>query len=511
MKIAIIAILVVGCGGHANGPASPPAQIAELPAMRWVPASPTFVVASHSVEHAQRSLRALLDVLGTLGGVEPGELASGLFDLIGVDPLHPDPLAAIGIDPQGSWAAFSEDLSPTVVIHLAAPELMAAFLDHQRERGLATQSVIVDTGSAAGGASGNAPRGVEVFSAALSRRLTISWAIAGDWMWVHFAPPSTRQDATRWLTASREPHSSGWMEAWTRARTAAGAAAGVVGFFDPRGAIASSARGLSEAAACVKLVEPVGKISIALEGDDRHLAMRLAADVGSTAAIRSLILQAPSGWAATAAPAAIAAQWNLDLVAVRAWLRPCLGLVDPTEGVLAELGATGVRAARGLVLDFDPDAMSGSGAIALDVTHPTYFERQLDRVPLRKALERSRTYGGHKGFSLAIPFTATVDYVIEDGQVAAALGDGVLARVFAASDATSAGEPPIFALDLSPPAMSANAWATVIQAIGDQQLSGSPGPVAKRAAERLMQWRDGHLRFAAEPSELVLSLSGRRR
>ena len=49
----------------------------------------------------------------------------------GVDAFHPDPVAAIGIDPGGGWALFGGEpdapgpLSPTMIVHLAAPGQLA--------------------------------------------------------------------------------------------------------------------------------------------------------------------------------------------------------------------------------------------------------------------------------------------------------------------------------------------------------------------------------------------------
>jgi len=188
----------------------------------------------------------------------------------------------------------------------------------------------------------------------------------------------------------------------------------------------------------------------------------------------------------------------------RGW-RPCLAVAGSQ---LAMADETAVRAARGMLLGFDPDAMSGSGAIAFDLTSSTFFEHQLDRLPLRRALERARTFGAHKGFSIDIPFSVTVEYVLEHKLALAALGEGLLAKLVAPGPEIPG---PIFALDVAPPAMSAEAWATVIHIIAKQSLSGSPGSATKRAVERLMRWRDAHLAVTAEASELVVTASGNRR
>src|SRR5262249_36890415 len=184
---------------------------------------------------------------------------------------------------------------------------------------------------------------------------------------------------------------------------------------------------------------------------------------------------------------------------------PCLALV---AGPLAALEETGARAGRAALLQFDADAMSGSGAVALDLTSSAFFERQLDRIPLRKTIERMRMFGSHRGYSIAIPFSVTIEYVLEPRLAIGALGEGLLDRLVAPG---ADRPPPIAALDLAPPAMSPAAWQTVLHALAEQQLSGPPGRTVTRVVEHLMRWRDGHVAVSAEPEALVLTMSGNRR
>jgi len=496
MRLAILAALALGCGGHGRPAtdrgAAPPAAAA-FAATRWAPARPTYLLASRTLADAQRSLRDAVDLMGMATGVDLRDASRAVENLLGVDALHADPLAAIGVDLRGGWAMFSEDLSPTMVVHLAAPEQMTAFLDHQRERGLVTQSVIVDK--------------TEVFSATLTSGVTIGWAIAGDWMWLHFALPIAFDNGASWFAASHGAHGAAWADSWAWAERAAGAAASVVGFLDLHGAIATAVARAPDAVACTRLAEPVRRVAVAFEGDDHHIAARLALDLGSTAAVTSKLLPAPSGWDATAARAPLAAQWNLDLGAVRSALAPCFAAAGSQLATTAEAS---VRAARGVLLGFDPDSTSGSGAIALDLASPAFLERQLDRIPLRRRLERPRTFGAHHGFAIEIPFSVTIEYVLEHDLALAALGEGILARLVGPGPG-AAGAPPIFALDVAPPAMSAAAWEIVVNAALERQLSGTPGPAAKRVVEHLMQWREGHVAVTADATEIVLTASGVRR
>jgi hypothetical protein len=291
---------------------------------------------------------------------------------------------------------------------------------------------------------------------------------------------------------------------------AAGTAANLLGFLDLHGAIASAVGRAPAAIACAKLAEPVRRVGVAVEGDAHHIAARFALDVGSTAGIKRKLLPPPSGWDATAAHAPIAAQWNLDLAAVRSTLAPCL---EAAGSRLASADDGAVRAARGVLLGFDPDTTSGSGAVVLDIAGPEFLERQLDRIPLRRSLERARTFGAHKGFSIDIPFSVTIEYVLEHDLAIAALGEGIIARLVGPGPGPgpAAAAPPIFALDVAPPAMSAAAWEIIVNAAIERQLSGTPGPAAKRAVAHLMQWRDGHVAVTADATEIVVTASGARR
>jgi hypothetical protein len=47
--------------------------------------------------------------------------------------------------------------------------------------------------------------------------------------------------------------------------------------------------------------------------------------------------------------------------------------------------------------------------------------------------------------------------------------------------------------------------------LGGNDVTGTPGPATKRAVERLMRWRDGHVAITTTANELVLTLAGNRR
>ena len=495
MKLAILAVIAAGCAGRATPPGAPDqvpdGALPDFAAARWVPARPLYVLASHRLDDAQRAARDAIELTAAVTGVELGDAVGVSSGLFGVDVLHADPLAAIGVDVRGSWALFGE-VDPTLVVHLAAPAQMVAFLERQRTRGLITRSVRVD--------------GSEVVSAALPIGRTVSWAIDGEWMWVHVALTDTSDDAGRWFTASHGRHAADWTGNWTWAQRAAGAAASVVGVIDPRGALAGALGRVRDAAACARLAGAIGRVAVAIQGDERHATARVAIDVGSTERLRAMLLPAPSGWEATAAHAPLAAQWNLDLVAARPYLAPCLAAAGAPVAQLDELG---VRAARGVLITFEPDALSGTGVVALDVTSPAYFEHQLDRIPLRKHLERATAFGPYRGATIDIPFGPTIEYVLDRQVAIAALGEGLIARLVA--PAARPAVTPIAELALTPPAMSEQAWAAVFELLDGKKSYGPPDRTLQRIIRHLMAWRDARVAVRAEGSEIVITASGNRR
>jgi hypothetical protein len=477
--------VATACGGHASAPEAPATPAS--PALRWVPDHPSYVISSPQLGDAQHSLRDIVELLGGVAGYDLADATSALTGLFGVDPLHAEPLAGIGVDLKASWAMFSDALDPTIVVRLAAPEQMAAFLEHQRSRGLVTHAVRVGQ--------------VEVQTAALMSGVSLSWAIDGNWMWVHVA--HDRADDTAWLTASRASHQPGWAADWAWAERAAGAASAVVGLYDPRSLFARAATMAGQGLACVKLFEPVRRVALSIDADDRHFAARLAFDLGSTAGIQRMVLPPPAGFAAASARAAISGQWNLDLGAVTAWAAPCLALASQQPGE-----PFGVRTVRGFLIDVDPEQLAGSGAVVMDLASSAAFQQQLDRVPMRSALERKRSFGAYQGAVIDVPFGPTVEYVLDGKLLAAGLGEGLLAQVL-----TGPGGPgaPAIALDVAPPALSAKAWASLFQLIHSRDLSHAPGRKIEAFVERMLRWRDGHVALTTTPSELVLAVSGTRR
>jgi len=483
------AMALLACGGSRTStppPAGPPAAARDFTATRWIPARPTYAVAARSVRDAQRATVDVIDSFGMIAGVEVGEVSRALRGMLAVDPLAPEAITAMGIDVDGGIAMFSESMNPTFVVHLSAPDQTQAFFDRERERGLATQSQIVD--------------GAEIFTAKLDSKLGVSWVVVKDWLWIHFTLPIGVDEGTTWFTSSRTAGAPTWSADWEWAEQ--GGKPTLVGFVDPRGLLSKLSVRIPEAVACARLFEPVGRVGFSIEGDGRRVGGRLAIDVGSSAnGIAKAVLPAPNGWGAAAGTAPLAVQWNLDLLALRTWLTPCARTFDRD---LSAIDTYGVRTARVLLQSFDPDDKSGSGAVALDLTSGKYFASLLDQIPLRSTFESRRTYGPHAGRSLSVPFGPKIDYVLTDTLALAGVGDGLLARVVGGDATRTPGAPgPLLAIDVMPGGLSRETWEFLLRT--------AEIPQSKRIAERLMRWRDGHLAIKVDGTRLVLEASGNRK
>ncbi|MBS1122956.1 MAG: hypothetical protein H6Q90_5184 [Deltaproteobacteria bacterium] len=491
MRLLILGIAaVLACSGspRATAPQAPPVA-RDYPATRWIPAKPTYALSARSVRDAQRAMLDVIDSFGMFGDVDAGQVSGALGQLLGVDALSAPALTAIGVDLAGGVAVFSQAVNPTFVIHLADPAQMQAFFEQLRQRGMSTQSVVVG--------------GAEVFTARIDRSLSVSWVVVDDWMWVHFTLPIGPDEGTAWFTASRQPGAPTWTADWKYASQLPAEQATVIGFLDLRAVMTTISARIPNALACAKLLEPVGRVAFAIEGDGHHAGGRISLDLGGAAGgITRAMMPPPEGWDAVATHAPLAVQWNLDLAAVRGWLAPCGETIDLD---LAGLDSFGVRTARVVLQSLDPDAKSGTGVISLDLTSKRYFAGLLDEIPLRSRFESSRTYGPHAGRSLSIPFGPTLDYVLTDSLALAGMGEGLLARAVGKGSGV-AGAPArstVMALDLMPPGLSRDAWVFLLRAA---RIPGSD-----KLADRLLRWRDGHLVLTVEGTHLVFQASGNHR
>jgi hypothetical protein len=488
-QVAVVVALAAGLGCHgAAGPTSGPGHpggdggpaLAGFPALRWVPAEPSYVLAGRTSRDLTTGLRELVDLAGTAGGFDVAQVSQSLRHTLDVDLLDVDALAAIGVDPGGGAVVFSTGLEPTVVVHLAAPDATAGFFDGLRQHGLVTQSIMVD--------------GVEVFTAHLGGKDDVSWAVAGDWMWVHFGFGAAREAA--WFGAGHPASSTAWATEWAWARGATDAP--VVALVRPtplRAALAA----VGAPAGCLAVVAPVARIGGTLHAGGHADAGELRFELGAAAVlVAAAALPAPVGLAAAERDAALAVGWGLDVGAVSRLVAPC---VPEVGAAIGELDRTGVRGGRAFLRTADPAALQGTGAVALALRDRRYFDAQLDALTGRSLFERDRTFGPLAGHRLAIPTIPEIDYVLDDHRALAGVGDGVLAEVVGDGREQPA---PLAALTIRPPRLSAAAWEGLLKALDS-------GGDRRRYVARLLRWREGALALTLDGTTLVLAGHAERR
>lgn len=489
VRALVIALVLgsslTGCGtrkvGSGGPPTTAPAQVVTVfPAARFVPAKPSYVVSARSMRDAQASYTHLVDMLGMVAGFEVSEVSRELTSILGVDPLSADAVAAIGVDLDGSVAVFSEDMNPTFVLHLKAPDAMQGFLEGQRQDGLRTQSVIV--------------AGTEVYTSKLDSDADISWAIDGDWMWIHFSFGGA--DDASWFERSKQPTGAAWVDGWSWAKGQGSSP--VVGVFEPGSMLAKLAAQAQQAAACAKQLAAVRRIGLNFDIDAKQAAVRLAVDLGDASArLASVLLAPPPGWTAASANAPIHAQWNVDLPTVATFVQSCTGEDDMRVG----LDQVGVRSFRAFAHSLDIGDKEGVGAVSVDLSSAAFFKGMLDQVPGRGMAESNRTFGQYKGKHLKVPFFLEADYVLNEQVAIGAMGKGVLETI--GSGAAPAGPPAVMLVDVRPQGMPAGVWQDLFG------LLDLPDP--KRLTQRLMLWTELHADAVLDGSSLIITARGIRR
>lgn len=496
MIAGLAALAAVSCGGgRTRGPDAAPAAIVlpasakRYPATRYLPAKPTYAIAARTVRDAQRSVADAIDGVGPTFSVDSAAVGRELMAMFAIDPLDLDALEDIGIDLAGGIAIFSESVNPTIVVRVKSPAQLQGWVETLRGRGMATTSVVVD--------------GAEIFSTDAGRagkpELSVSWTIVDDWCWVHFHLPGVPDDGTRWFSASRKPTGAAWAADWDHAYRSAGNDPSFVGFFDLPRVLATILPKAPDALACAKLVDPIRRVALAIDGDGKRVDARLAFDIGTASStIAKALAPVPEGWTAAARGAAIAVQWNADLGAFRDWFAPCSKLLGWDLG---SLQVYGVRSGRAMLHELDLDEPSGRGAIALELAHRRYFASQLDQIPLRSRLESRRTFGPHDGKRLSIPFGPELDYVLTDQLALAAMGSNLLAQVVGTGKLAPG---PILALHVAPHAWTEDTWRSALKLVGNDHLFG------ERFLKLLLRWREGHFMLALDGTRVVLTANGTR-
>src|SRR5690348_7476745 len=95
------AAVALGCGGGSTvkgaKSANIPAAARSYTAARWIPGKPTYAFAARTVRDLQRSAKDVIESFGIIGDVELSVIGSALSEAIGVDPLSPEAVSAIGV------------------------------------------------------------------------------------------------------------------------------------------------------------------------------------------------------------------------------------------------------------------------------------------------------------------------------------------------------------------------------------------------------------------------------
>jgi hypothetical protein len=488
--LAIALLAACGSGQNVSNSASPSQSAGDYPALRWVPDAPTYLVSAHTVRAGQRAAGDFFDSFGMVARVQAAEISRAGTKRLGFDPLGTEVGTKLGVDLDGGIAMFSEGLMPTIVIHLAAPAVTKAFFDQLRQAGLHPVAAQVE--------------GVEVDSIVLGYDLGLSWAIDHDWLWFHVTWGDEHEAPNAWFVHPHHPTVPTWKQGFAWAAGLAHSAKPLVGFWNNHkilDAVIGLANDAGNAVACLRQLEVVDKIGFTIDADVdlHHAGGRLALELGPAAAkISAALLPPPPGFAGLATSAPLALQWNVDLGAVAGWLGACGKVlrIDPDD-----LTHMGIRAARGVLRSLDPDAKSGTGALAFDLSSRAFFQHELDDIPQRSLLERDHTFGSYKGHHLAVPFIVSLDYVLDDHIALAAMGDGILDQLVAGTVSETV---PIFAVDVRPPAMAESTWQWLFA-----QLEGETA--GRVLASYLVKWRDGHVSLSIDHDALVLDASGNRR
>ena len=389
----------------------------------------------------------------------------------------------IGIDLDGAISMFSDAIMPTFVVHLAAAPTFATFIAGLRDRGLKTTSVIVD--------------GAEVFRAELDHRHSLSWAVAGDWLWLHLSP--TADDTTAWFTAAHPADATAkWATDWSWA-TGNAAPGSTTALVHLRELVDLLAVHAPELAACTQLLRPVARVGVSVAGDGHHTGGSIAFDLGPASAVLAAhVLPIPDGWNAAPHDAPFAVQWNLDLAAMHDALGPCARVLG-LEHELDNLASIGVRSGRAALLGFSPDGPTVSAVVSADLASRKGIDGLLDQIPMRRFVDHDATFAGVAGHRLAVPTLPEVDYILSDQRALGAAGDGLLAKVIGKGGTEPA---PLASLDISPAALPREAW---------QALFGYLEFHSPLLVDAITAWHGGHLDLHIDHDRLVFEAHGDRR
>jgi hypothetical protein len=489
VAVTITAILgaAPGCGGKGGKPSGPDARIGAYPALRWVPADATYAIAARRTADVVAVFRELVDIAGIGFDADAAAAQAHMRNTIGIDLLSAEGLAELGADPAGGAAIFSTGLSPTIAIALADPARAQASIDRLRGGAVAVETTRSE--------------GVEVFTYRGDPDLTLHWAIADGWLWLHLELVVEGEAAGTWFTRLRAAKGGLAGHADWAAAIAAGTALPVapspdgppvVGLFRMN-ALADAAKGGD--AACLAPLRRTGRGFLAAGVAGVDAALRFDLELGPAAAdLASLALAPLAGWTAAREGAPIQLEWTLDLARAAGALSAC-------EASLSQIQqAGGVRGFRLFAHAIDLGELDGKGAVHVDLSTRRVVAEALDEIPGRRFLEKKKRVGPYDGAEIAVPMFPAVTYVLSDSLFIAGVGIDLGAVIGAGIGSPS---PSLAHLALVPSGLSTETWEGLLEPLG-----GSTD-MRRRTVARIQRWADARVDLAVEGGALRLTAQGR--
>ncbi len=487
LRLFTCVMLVTVGACHGGGPATRPGSATlAYPATRWIPADATYALTARRTTDAAVVVRDLIAVVGMLGDFDEREASRAATQELGFDPLDPTTYGAVGIDPEGGIAVFSQGLSPTFAVALTDPATTSAAIDRLRQGGVAVQVA--------------REQAVEVYSFAGDRDVHVHWALADKWLFVHVEIRAEHEAELAWFRAARGAN-GGWAAgaelaaALAAARTGSPDAVPVIGAVRTS-AVVARAVALGAPRACADQLRAVGRIFVAAQSDARDARGSIAVELTGGVA-PDAIFAAPAGWVAARAGAPLQVEWALDLDRVVPRLLAC----DASLG--REVAQLPVKAGRGYLHAIDLDDLDGRGAAWVATRDPRLVADMLDEIPGRSLAERKRTAHGVAVVDVSVPMLPPFSYVLGAGTFLGAAGGGEIDRVI--GDGTTATIA-LARLAVAPQAWPVETWDELLRAAGLSR-EGARG----RTIARLRRWTLGELELTATASGVVLTAHGARK
>ncbi len=433
----ILVVSCLGCGGPSSrslgggpGATANSAPLSPLerdrPALRWVPADASYVLAAASASDAARAFGELAAVASITD--EGAAVVAALRQLTGVDFTAPDELAAIGIAVEASAVVFATEQSPTAGFHLANRQALREFLDSRAATVSSLGSIELARVSAG--------------------PLEVSWAHTEQWVLVHVDVPGVEP---AWATAVAAADSPGIAVTERFARAIAEVAPRQDELPDVLGMIDLSRLGEPCAAAVATATR--GPAGIAIDEQGGALTVSLVAPLAPEAALAladAAPPPPPAGILALRQQVPMDVSLGIDL----AWLEQQRRASACAQTLPAlELGDT-PRAAHIVIRSLAPRSLDGWLAAYVIARDPALISALLDEIPQRRLFERSDRIGEVAVRRLSVPLLPPVGYRLDGSTLLVGVGRGALDAALASGLAPArAGELELAAVQLQPQAI----------------------------------------------------------